>query len=115
MILASCTLAWHTGQLTVWLAEVPALGWAAGVEEDEAEEGAGPGMAVVVAPSSLLPLEVAEEDPDPPMVFWKKSKMLAEVRSSQGLFLELLPPVDWLVGSLVSSGGLDTVEELREL
>ncbi len=88
LIFDSCTFAWHAGQLTI-----------SAEEEDEEEEGAklcGPveewreeaeeDEEVAVAVLCCNSLDAAESLPS---VFWKKSKMLAELlRSSHGLFLD---------------------------
>lgn len=92
LIFDSCTFAWHTGQLTIITTEED--------EEDEEEEEvtlwrvevevAAAAVAVLccIAGDFVLTdsLEATESLPN---VFWKKSKMLAELlRSSHGLFLD---------------------------
>lgn len=96
LIFASCTFAWHTGQLTISAEEEeegatlcsPAEDWKEAVEEEEEV------VVVVVAvfccisgdpvfTDSLCPAD------SPPNVLWKKSKMVAGLlRSSHDLFLD---------------------------
>lgn len=94
MIFDSCTFAWHTGQLTIITTEEDEED-----EDDEEEEevtlwreevevAAAVAVLCCIAGDFVLTdsLEATESLPN---VFWKKSKMLAELlRSSHGLFLD---------------------------
>lgn len=92
MIFDSCTFAWHTGQLTIITTEEDE-------DEEEEEEVTLWREEVEVAAAAVAVLcciagdfvftDSLEATESLPNVFWKKSKMLAELlRSSHGLFLD---------------------------
>lgn len=102
-IFDSCTFAWHTGQLTITTEveededEVAVLCCAEAEEDDE----------VICGAAADLSLDATDSLP---ILFWKKSKTLAELRSSLGLFLEApaAPPLgeSWKYLDCVASTGL---------
>lgn len=97
MIFDSCTLAWHTGQLTISAEEEedeeetlcsPAKECREEVEEEEEEVVVAVAVLCCIAGDVVFAdsLKTAES---PPNVFVKKLKMVAELlRSSHGLFLD---------------------------
>lgn len=93
MIFDSCTFTWHAGQLTIRAEEeeegVKLSCPAEGSREEVEEELVAVAVLCCNAGDFVFPdsLGAAELLPN---VFWKKSKMLAELlRSSHGLFLDV--------------------------